>query len=463
MLFAAVMWFFIAVNSSVANLHIETGILTMIKEILVGYSLLSVGIIGVVAVFGNFAPNNKLILWPLLIGVSTSFLVRFVFLICAKHFVSEGYQQKQVLLLGGGRVAEKTVNQLMKSRHLGYRLYGVLSDNYHETLPKGLYLGKLDRFSEIVRSGVVDEVIIALPLKLEEIILEMVKKCNQEGIRVRIVPDFFRIIHNRAVLERLGDIPLIGIRTEPLSLLKNRVLKRSFDIIFSLIVLLLLSPFFLLIMLLIKVTSPGPVFFKQSRVGTNNVAFDMYKFRSMTVQAKKESDTVWTTANDSRVTKVGKFIRRGNIDELPQFWNVLSGNMSVVGPRPERQHFVDKFRKEIADYKVRHLVKSGITGWAQVNGWRGDTSIEKRIECDIYYIENWSFWMDLKIIFLTLFGRKEERGEMTYDGGERIEEIGKWIEEREESKAEVSGNTGINSSQKSEVSGNTGINSGQKG
>ena len=370
---------------------------------------MSVGVIGAVSVFGNFAPNNKLILWPLLFGLCISSLMRFAFLVCARHFVSEGYQQKHVLLLGGGRVAEKALNQIVRSRHLGYRLYGVLSDDYHKSLPKGFYLGKLDRFSEIVRSGVVDEVIIALPLRLETMIVEMVNKCDHEGIRVRIVPDFFRIIRNRAVLDRLGDIPLIGIRTEPLSLLKNRIVKRTFDICFSLIVLLILSPFFLLIILLIKFTSPGPVFFKQNRVGANNREFEMYKFRSMTVQAKKASDTVWTTADDSRVTGIGKFIRKGNIDELPQFWNVLIGAMSVVGPRPEREYFVEQFKNDISDYKVRHLVKSGITGWAQVNGWRGDTSIKKRIECDIHYIEDWSFLFDLKIIWLTLFGRETNR------------------------------------------------------
>lgn len=237
----------------------------------------------------------------------------------------------------------------------------------------------------------------------------MVEKSEYEGIRVRIVPDFFRIIQNRAVLDRLGDIPLIGIRTEPLSLLKNRVLKRAFDIVFYSVVLVIISPFFLILAILIKFTSRGPIFFKQQRIGTNNMKFEIYKFRSMTVQEKEESDTIWTKASDSRVTPIGKIIRKTNLDELPQFWNVLIGNMSVVGPRPEREYFVEKFKKDIQRYKVRHFAKSGITGWAQVNGWRGDTSIEKRVEYDIYYIENWSFWLDLKIIWLTFFGRATQK------------------------------------------------------
>ena len=409
MMLVGFMWFVIAFNSSTTSISIDSKILSTLKDTLIGYSVLSVSVIVAVAAFGNFGPNNKLILWPLFISLCLSMGIRFFCLVCAKHFVKEGYQQKRVLLVGGGRVAEKAINQILSSRHLGYRLYGVLADKYHESLPKGFYLGKQDRFCEIARAGPIDEVIVALPLRMEKEIMEVVEKCNQEGIRVRIVPDFFRLIRNRAVLDSLGDLPLLGIRTEPLSLLKNRVTKRAFDICFSLAVLVILSPFFLIIALLIKLTSRGPVFFKQDRVGANNIKFEIYKLRSMTVQARKESDTVWTTADDSRVTKIGRFIRKGNIDELPQFWNVLTGNMSVVGPRPEREHFVEQFKNDISHYKVRHLVKSGITGWAQVNGWRGDTSIEKRVECDIDYIENWSFQVDLKIIYLTLFGRETNR------------------------------------------------------
>jgi len=207
----------------------------------------------------------------------------------------------------------------------------------------------------------------------------------------------------------LGDIPLISIRTEPLNILSNRIIKRTFDIVICVILLTVFSPLFLVLGLIIKFTSKGPIFFKQKRVGANNVEFDIYKFRSMKVQGIDDSDTIWTKENDKRVTSIGRFMRKTNIDELPQLWNVLIGNMSLVGPRPEREHFVEKFKKEIPHYKVRHLVKSGITGMAQVNGWRGDTSIEKRIENDILYLENWSFWLDLKIIWLTLFGSETNK------------------------------------------------------
>ena len=409
MAYVGLVWFVIVLNSSITSVNIQSKILPFLRDTLIGYSVLTVSVISAVSVFGEFAPNNKLILWPLLVATVLSLSLRFFYLITIKHFVKNGYQQKSVLLIGGDRVAEKVMNQILSFPGLGYRLYGILADYYHDTLSKGLYLGKLNRFSEIVRSGVVDEVIIALPLRRERLIIDMVDKCEREGIRARIVPDFFRIIRKRAELESIGDVPLIAIRTEPLSLLKNRVLKRSFDIVFSLTVFVLLSPLFFLLAILIKATSRGTVFFKQERIGANNVKFDMYKFRSMTVQQKEASDTIWTTANDSRVTSVGRVMRKTNLDELPQFWNVLIGNMSVTGPRPERAHFVEQFRKEIPHYKVRHLAKSGVTGLAQVNGWRGNTSIEKRVECDIFYMENWSFWLDMKIIWLTVFGRDTQK------------------------------------------------------
>jgi Undecaprenyl-phosphate glucose phosphotransferase len=311
-----------------------------------------------------------------------------------------------VLLIGGGRLAKKVIDQILLSPEFGFRLHGVLSDDYHESMPKGFYLGKLERFSEIIRTNQIDEVIIAKPMGKDEIIFKMAKKCEEEGVRFHIVPEYFCLVKRRAVLDNLGDIPLIGIRTEPLSLLSNRIIKRTFDIILSLSALIIWSPIFFIMALIIKITSPGPVFFKQRRVGANNKEFEMYKFRSMVVQEKNKSDTVWTTASDERVTAIGKFMRKTNIDELPQLWNVLSGNMSIVGPRPERKHFVEKFKTDIPSYKVRHLVKSGITGLAQANGWRGDTSIANRVEYDLLYLENWSFWLDIKIIWKTVFNRK---------------------------------------------------------
>jgi len=366
---------------------------------------LSAGVVSVVAIFGEFNPNDKLILYPLLFSVILSTVFRILYIFIIKHLIKNGFQQKSVLLIGGSRVAERVMNLILTFPEYGFRLHGILSDDYHEMMPKEFYLGKLDRFKEIVRTQKIDEVIIAKPLRKEEVILKLVEQCEYEGIRFRIVPDFFRVISNRTVMDTLGDIPLISIRTEPLNVFSNRIIKRAFDMLVSVGLLILFSPLFFLLGIIIKTTSKGPVFFKQKRIGANNIEFDIYKFRSMTVQNPNDSDTIWTTESDKRVTSIGRFMRKTNIDELPQLWNVFIGNMSLVGPRPEREHFVERFKREIPQYKVRHLVKSGITGLAQVNGWRGDTSIAKRIEKDIYYLENWSFWLDLKILWLTIFGR----------------------------------------------------------
>jgi Undecaprenyl-phosphate glucose phosphotransferase len=403
--FVALMWFFICVNSNIVRIERRSSAIQALRDVLVGYSVLSASLVAAVAIFGEFSPNDKLILYPLLFSVILSSIFRVAYLFTIKQLIKNGFQQKSVLLIGGSSVAERVMNLILAFPEYGFRLHGILSDDYQETMPKEFYLGNLDRFKEIVRTKQIDEVIIAKPLSKEEIILKLVELCEYEGIRFRIVPDFFRMISNRTVIDTLGDIPLISIRTEPLNVLSNRIIKRAFDLIVSVGLLILFSPLFLLLGIMIKATSRGPIFFKQKRVGANNVEFDIYKFRSMTVQSPNDSDTVWTTENDKRVTSIGRFMRKTNIDELPQLWNVFIGNMSIVGPRPEREHFVEKFKKEIPQYKVRHLIKSGMTGLAQVNGWRGDTSIAKRIEKDIYYLENWSFWLDMKILWLTIFGK----------------------------------------------------------
>jgi len=403
--FVALMWFFICINSSVVRINRRSKVAPALRDVIVGYSVLSAAVVAMVSIFGEFRPNDKLILYPLLFSVICSTILRFVYLFSIKYLIKNGFQQKSVLLIGGSRVAERVMKLILAFPEYGFRLHGILSDDYHESMPREYYLGKLNRFKEIVRTRQIDEVIIAKPLRKEETILKLVEQCEYEGIRFRIVPDFFRVIRNGTVMDTLGDIPLIAIRAEPLNILSNRIIKRAFDIMVSIALMILFSPLFLVLSFMIKATSKGPVFFKQNRIGANNVEFEIYKFRSMRVQNLVESDMIWTTENDNRVTPIGRFMRKTNLDELPQLWNVLIGNMSLVGPRPEREHFVEKFKKEIPHYKVRHLVKSGITGLAQVNGWRGDTSIVKRIENDIFYLENWSIWLDLKILWLTMFGR----------------------------------------------------------
>jgi len=235
--------------------------------------------------------------------------------------------------------------------------------------------------------------------KLESI----VSMCEKSGVHTKFIPDYNSLFPANPYTEDVLGLSVVNIRYVPLAESFNRGVKRVFDIIFSLIAVVLISPVMLATAIAIKLTSPGPVLFKQERIGLHNKPFSMYKFRSMVVQKTETEKKGWTTKDDPRVTSVGKFIRKFSIDELPQFFNILKGDMSVVGPRPERPQFVDKFKEEIPRYMVKHQVRPGLTGWAQISGYRGDTSIKRRIEHDIYYIENWSLWFDIKIIFLTVF------------------------------------------------------------
>jgi Undecaprenyl-phosphate glucose phosphotransferase len=311
------------------------------------------------------------------------------------------------MVIGGGIPAKKVVDKVFEHPEFGYKQPIILADSITEKTLLPLYKGNTSDLRNSIVQYDIDDVIVAYPLSQEKEMIDIVSRCEAEGVRVRVALDFFQLVHNRIVMEEIGDLPLIGLRPEPLLSLSNRFAKRLFDLVFSLLVLVLLTPFFLLIAVLVKLTSPGPVLFKQQRVGVNNKPFYLYKFRTMRVQEEQASDTIWTKRNDARITPIGNVLRKLNFDELPQFYNVLIGEMSVVGPRPEREFFADKFAEEIRAYRVRHLVRVGITGWAQVNGLRGDTSIADRVEYDLYYLENWTFWFDIKIILQTIFGKNK--------------------------------------------------------
>jgi Undecaprenyl-phosphate glucose phosphotransferase len=231
--------------------------------------------------------------------------------------------------------------------------------------------------------------------------LGLIEATNRAGVDIHVVPDLLQFIALRARLENLDGVPIISLNDVPLRGF-NSVLKRATDVAISAVALAILSPFFAVIALLIKRTSSGPVFYTQERMGLDGKAFNVYKFRSMHEDAEEETGPVWARDDDPRATRIGRLLRKTDADELPQFWNVLRGDMSIVGPRPERPYFVEQFKHRIPQYMLRHKVKAGITGWAQVNGWRGNTSLEKRIEYDLYYIENWSVALDLKIMWLTL-------------------------------------------------------------
>ena len=266
---------------------------------------------------------------------------------------------------------------------------------------QALHLPTLADVADACQDQRVDEIYVALPLEEHVKMLGVVEYASRECIDVHVVPDLLQFIALRARLEDLDGLPIISIHDVPLRGL-NSVIKRLVDITISLGVILVAMPLTVIVAWLIKRSSPGPVFYSQERMSLDGQSFRVYKFRSMPLNAEDSSGPVWARDDDPRATAIGRWLRRTDVDELPQFWNVLKGDMSIVGPRPERPFFVEQFKHRIPQYMLRHKVKAGITGWAQVNGWRGNTSLEKRIEYDLYYIENWSVRLDIKIMWLTV-------------------------------------------------------------
>lgn len=324
----------------------------------------------------------------------------------------KGYNKKHIIVVGYSDLCVEFLDRISKNKHWGYNVVGIVDDSMSLnrkndeiaiTVDNIEILGKTRDLEEILTSYLVDEVFITLNIKEYEKLSYIITATEKLGIRTQIIPDYFKYIPAKPYIEELDGLPVINIRYVPLDNLINKIVKRAFDIIGSLILILLAGPVMIAEAIIIKITSPGPVIFHQERVGLNNKTFTMYKFRSMNVQKENDEKLQWTTQNDPRKTKFGSFIRKTSLDELPQFFNVLFGDMSLVGPRPERPFFVEQFKEEIPKYMVKHQIRPGITGWAQVSGWRGDTSIVKRIECDIYYLENWNLWFDFKILFLTAF------------------------------------------------------------
>ena len=317
----------------------------------------------------------------------------------------KGYNQKHILLIGYSRAAEGFIDRVRQNSEWGYQVYGILDD--HMTAGKEYrkvkILGKIAELDSILELNQLDEIAITLGLKEYAKLEDIVASCEKSGVHTKFIPDYNNMIPTRPYTEDLEGLPVINIRHVPLNDLLNKTAKRAVDIFGALVGIVLFSPIMLVTAAIIKITSPGPLVYCQERVGLHNRTFKMYKFRSMEVQAPSAEKSKWTTPNDSRVTPVGRFIRKTSIDEMPQFFNVLMGDMSLVGPRPERPFFVEKFKEEIPRYNIKHKVRPGMTGWAQVNGYRGDTSITKRIEHDLYYIENWTLGLDFKILFLTFF------------------------------------------------------------
>jgi Undecaprenyl-phosphate glucose phosphotransferase len=318
---------------------------------------------------------------------------------------SKGYNLRHILIAGAGNLGREIAIKAHTYTELGLNVIGFADDDPQKRgkeIEGAFVLGTLDEIQRIINENGVQQLFIALPMTAHNRVLEVLSSLDQECVDVKFVPDLMQYMSLRAGVEELDGIPIVNLRETPIQGW-NSVIKRGFDIVFSLLFLIVSAPIMAVLALLIKLTSPGPVLYNQKRMGLDGHLFNMYKFRSMHVDAERQTGPIWAKKRDSRRTRLGAFMRSTSLDEFPQLVNVLKGDMSLVGPRPERPPFVQKFRENIPKYMLRHKVKSGITGWAQINGWRGNTSIEKRIEYDLYYIQNWSIWFDLKILIMTLW------------------------------------------------------------
>ena len=321
-----------------------------------------------------------------------------------EHRWRAGIGLKRILIAGAGDLGRMLADRMLQHRELGYQVIGFVDDRAggdhlgYRGLP---LLGKLADVAEIAHTERIDHLYVALPIEEHSKLLDVMDVASREYIDVKVVPDILQFIALRASLEELDGLPVINMNDVPLQGFRAWI-KRALDVALSLLAMVVLAIPFAIIAAIVKWSSSGPIFYRQERMGLDGRPFTVFKFRSMTHHAEDTTGPVWARDDDPRATPVGRWLRRFDLDELPQFWNVLKGEMSIVGPRPERPFFVQQFRHRIPQYMLRHKVKAGITGWAQVNGWRGNTSLEKRIEYDLYYIENWSVSLDLKIMWLTV-------------------------------------------------------------
>lgn len=316
-----------------------------------------------------------------------------------------GFNQKHILIVGYSRTAEAYIDRIRQNPQWGYHIFGILDDNMEvgTMYKKAVVIGSCSELAEILQKNTFDEIAVTLSINEYSKLEYLVGICEKSGFHTKFIPDYHNIIPTIPVTEDMDGLPVINIRNVPLNNIINRIEKRTMDIIVASLALVITLIPMVIIAIIIRCTSRGPIIFSQVRVGLHNKEFKMYKFRSMEQQAESKEKKAWTTINDSRVTWIGRIIRRTSLDELPQLINILKGDMSLIGPRPERPYFVDKFKEEIPRYMIKHQVRPGLSGWAQVNGYRGDTSIRKRIEYDLYYIENWTIGLDVKILFLTIF------------------------------------------------------------
>jgi Undecaprenyl-phosphate glucose phosphotransferase len=333
-----------------------------------------------------------------------SIIERVIFRQSLRFMRSKGFNIKYVLMVGAGVLGEQVATKLNQREYLGYNIIGFLDDNIERghKVADFKVIGTIDDLCDVILTNQVDKAIITISPRHSMLLESIIDICERYGVKADIVPDYYRYFPAKHYIDMIDDIPIIDVRYVPLDSSFKKVIKRISDILFAIAGIIILSPVLFLTAVIIKLSSPGPVIFKQERLGLNRKKFVMYKFRSMKIPDDGDEKHQWTVRDDPRTTKFGSFIRKTSIDELPQLFNILKGDMSLIGPRPERPYFVEKFREEVPEYMIKHHVRPGMSGWAQVHGWRGNTSIKKRIEFDIYYVENWTLILDIKIFAMTL-------------------------------------------------------------
>ena len=376
--------FWLLINAHALAILLFIAVTYLLREKTVPYSRL------VFAYFGGIA---------FFLSVFQRALLRFVL----REVRRRGYNLRYILIVGAGKVAGDIAARIRYHRELGMQLVGCLGRDAQDTKgPKGVpIIGTYDDLREILKRTEIDQVVVALPLEDHQMLPEIIERIGDLLVDIKIVPDLYQFVSVGGAIEDFEGLPVIGVQGSPLEG-SNLFFKRALDLAIGVFLLILLSPLLVLIAVLLKLTSKGPIFYKQERVSFDGTRFSILKFRTMYIDAE-ENGPIWATRGDNRVTPIGKILRSLSLDELPQLINVIKGDMSIVGPRPERPVFIEQFRARIPRYMLRHKVPAGMTGWAQIHGWRGDTSIDKRIEYDLYYIENWSILLDFKILFLTLF------------------------------------------------------------
>ena len=348
--------------------------------------------------------SRGLVMYFYFLSMLISSIVRLILRYILRSIRRKGFNIKHIILIGYSRACEKYIDRILENPQWGYDVCGILDDHIPAgTMYRGVkVLGTIGNIHIILPENKLDEISISLSLKDYDKLEELVSICEKSGVHTKFIPDYNSVIPSKAYVEDLTGLAVVNIRHVPLTNNFNAFVKRVMDVVGSLLGLILFSPCMLVIAISVKASDGGPVIFSQERIGLHNRKFKMFKFRTMRIQTEEEEKNGWSKKGDERVTKVGKIIRKLSLDELPQLFNVLIGDMSLVGPRPERPQFVDKFKEEIPRYMVKHQVRPGMTGWAQVNGYRGNTSIRKRIEYDLDYIENWTVLFDVKILILTI-------------------------------------------------------------